>query len=382
MILDPASLLIAIGAAATALTITLFASWLTSREDVYLLNWTAGLALIATGVVAFALSGEPYSPILQLLAFLLTLSGLSVLYAGARQFRAGTVPSGAAFGLWAGSTVAVTLAFTAGLGGFGTVLANVFLMVFFVLAGREYWLGRAEFPLPMTATAILYMVSGISFLPCAIVLMIDGEWTLDALPSNWAEDLNSLVLIVSMAAAGALALTLNQMRKTQVHQREALIDPLTDLLNRRAVFDLADRGDFDSDLAVVMFDIDHFKSINDRFGHAVGDSVLRRFADVLRQNMRETDSAARLGGEEFCLVLRGVEARAACDIAERIRTAFSGEPVLPETDHSMTVSGGVATARDADGSFEDTLRRADESLYAAKAAGRDRVQGPLPRLVA
>ena len=382
MILDQTSLLIAICAAAAALTMTLLISWLSARSDRYLLSWASGLALISVGVALFSLSGEQYIASLQLLSFFFMLSGFALLYVGAVQFRTGSTPLALAFGLWAGATVTIGLAFAVGLTGFGTALANLGLAMFFLLAGREYWVGRAEFPLPMTMQAVLYGLSALSFVLCGGVLLMDGQVILAARPQNWAEDVNALVLIVSLAGAGALALTLNQMRKTQLHRRLAMIDPLTELLNRRAVFDLTTGNQLADRTAVVMFDIDHFKAINDRFGHAAGDAVLRRFADILRENMRRDDHAARLGGEEFCLILADVDAHAAYDVADRVRIAFARSSVLPKTAPAPTVSAGVGVSRAPDESFETLLRQADDALYSAKAAGRDCVQGPSLRLAA
>lgn len=378
--LDQTSLLIAIGAAAAALTMTLVISWLGARRDRYLLSWACSLALIAVGVAVFSGSGQHYVPGLQFVSFFFMLSGFALLFVGAVQFRTGTTPLALPFGLWAGATVTMGLAFAVGLTGFGTALANLALAMFLMLSAREFWVGRAEFPLPMTMQAVLYGLSAISFVLCGAVLLMNGEVVITARPSNWAEDVNALVVIVALAGVGALTLMLNQMRKTHMHRRLAMIDPLTELLNRRAIFDLSDGGQLAERTAVVMFDIDHFKDINDRFGHATGDAVLRRFADILRENMRHDDHAARLGGEEFCLILTEIDARAACDVAERIRIAFARSSVLPKGSAAPTVSAGVGISREPGESFETLLRRADDALYSAKAAGRDRVQGPGPRL--
>ncbi|MEO8968496.1 MAG: GGDEF domain-containing protein [Solirubrobacteraceae bacterium] len=145
-------------------------------------------------------------------------------------------------------------------------------------------------------------------------------------------------------------------------------DPLTGVRNRRGLTDLLSEH---PDAALLVCDLDHFKRINDRYGHDVGDRVLARFGELLRMLSREHDVPMRLGGEEFCLVLPGTDREGALRTAERLRadTVREMADIIPEL---LTVSIGVAT--NADGSLDPDklLSRADRGLYAAKQAGRDR----------
>jgi diguanylate cyclase (GGDEF)-like protein len=202
-------------------------------------------------------------------------------------------------------------------------------------------------------------------------------------PANWAEDLNSMMVIVGLTGIGAISLTLNQSRWARHHHREARTDQLTGLLNRRALFDRFAETRLAPGTAVIMFDLDHFKAINDGLGHATGDLVLETFAGILKANLRLSDAAARLGGEEFCVVITDLSLRSGSGVAERIRAAFEAKTVeAPRGEASTTVSAGVAIAGLEGEPFEDVLRRADDALYAAKSEGRNRVSGPAPRLVA
>jgi diguanylate cyclase (GGDEF)-like protein len=165
----------------------------------------------------------------------------------------------------------------------------------------------------------------------------------------------------------------------------ATIDSLTGLVNRRAFFErtesarlLAER--LRSPIALMMIDIDHFKRLNDRFGHATGDEALCVFAATAQQALREHDIMGRLGGEEFALVLPGTDIEGALQAAERLRTAVAAA-VLPTSgnEYTMTVSIGVVVI-DPNEHINSALARADHALYAAKSAGRDRVEVGEPRL--
>jgi diguanylate cyclase (GGDEF)-like protein len=184
-------------------------------------------------------------------------------------------------------------------------------------------------------------------------------------------------LASSLAAQASVAL--ENARRHRLVERQAATDELTGLPNRRlfmrslaAEFARAKRtgGVF----SVVLLDLDDFKRVNDRFGHDAGDRALREFADVLRSAMRETDVAARLGGEEFGCLLPSSDAAGAYGLAERIRSDLARRVItLPDgREVSITASLGVADYPAAKTS-EALLRAADLALYRAKADGKNRV---------
>lgn len=160
---------------------------------------------------------------------------------------------------------------------------------------------------------------------------------------------------------------------------QALSDALTGLPNRRFAMErleqewtLAKRGD--RTLSCLMVDVDHFKSVNDRFGHQVGDDALKLVADTLRRAARTQDVVCRYGGEEFLVICPDTDAQAAVQCAERLRTnvATQGLRLQEGGEHKMTVSIGVAEKNEAISTLEALLIRADDNLYAAKEAGRNR----------
>jgi len=129
-------------------------------------------------------------------------------------------------------------------------------------------------------------------------------------------------------------------------------------------------------MALLMFDIDHFKRVNDTYGHAAGDDVLRELASRTLRGMRSFDLVARLGGEEFLVVMPETNLAIAANIAERLRLSVANEPFTLRSNNlrvPITVSIGVAVSRESGENAEDLLKRADDGLYAAKNAGRNRV---------
>jgi two-component system cell cycle response regulator len=161
----------------------------------------------------------------------------------------------------------------------------------------------------------------------------------------------------------------------------ALTDDLTGLYNRRYVFahlnELLDRRtEGGNETAVMLFDIDHFKLVNDRHGHPAGDDVLRELAERAVRQVRSVDLVGRLGGEEFVVVMPETSLAGAVVVAERFRVAVADEPFIPQGQSEkllVTVSVGIAVTGEGPDTIDTLLKRADDALYAAKHAGRNRV---------
>jgi diguanylate cyclase (GGDEF)-like protein len=174
-------------------------------------------------------------------------------------------------------------------------------------------------------------------------------------------------------------LLLCKQKDDAMMRRLATIDSLTGMLSRRAFFEQADSARqlgirLRQPIALLMLDIDHFKQLNDSFGHACGDEALKMFADTARGILREHDVIGRLGGEEFGLVLPGTTLDGALDAAERLRVAVTRAPILAcAPGYRMTVSIGLVLI-DAGEELAAALARADHALYAAKTGGRNRVE--------
>src|SRR5216683_3864930 len=161
----------------------------------------------------------------------------------------------------------------------------------------------------------------------------------------------------------------------------ALTDDLTGLYNRRYVFAhlnelLGRMTEGSGGTALMLVDVDHFKQVNDRYGHPAGDAVLRQIADRAVRQVRSVDLVGRLGGEEFVVVMPETSLGGAVVVAERLRAAVADEPFIPQGTSAklpITISIGIAMTGEGSDTMETLLKRADDALYAAKNAGRNRV---------
>jgi diguanylate cyclase len=179
------------------------------------------------------------------------------------------------------------------------------------------------------------------------------------------------ILKPTLDLATQIATAYDQIRQQTNHLMtftEARTDPLTGVSNRRGLDQMLESQfaiftRYETPFSLAIFDIDHFKEVNDRQGHLNGDRMLQRVAQLLDQSARETDVVARYGGEEFVVVMPQTGLEGACVFTERMRSVI-------EKEMSLTVSGGVAAALDGD-TPESLLVRADAALYGAKSAGRN-----------
>lgn len=202
--------------------------------------------------------------------------------------------------------------------------------------------------------------------------LVDGRWFwMDhtVLPNGW----------VLSVGADITVLKHNERSLRQAHERAletSRTDLLTALPNRRYILEmleeaLAANGAMGSSLSVAVIDIDHFKTINDTYGHDAGDAVLQHFAETCRGRMRAQDTLGRMGGEEFLLVLPGCRSGDASQVIGRMRAGYPSARLMEErADLPYTFSAGIAEARPGD-TRSSILRRADRALYAAKAEGRN-----------
>ncbi|MBY3070153.1 GGDEF domain-containing protein [Rhizobium laguerreae] len=375
MMLDYNSLLLALGVSAACLAVTLMGSWLVRRAETVLLTATVGLVLVVSGIFVYSAYVTTPEKWLGVANFVLFHAGFATIWGAGKQFLTGRVSLLAIAIRALAAMVFSVVPMLSGYDGLAFIADNLAIALLLFATARQYWLARAEAPAPLLGITALYTLTAISFVLCAAVLISDGKLVIGKAPSNWAEDLSLAVCIAGMTGIGALSLALHQWRLAARHRLDAITDPLTGLLNRRALFDQYGARPMGTTTAVIVFDIDHFKSVNDRFGHAAGDRVLNIFAGELSAHCRSGDTAARLGGEEFVLVLKEIMPGRAELTAERIRRAFEAREIhIDDEVLTCTVSVGVAPGRSKSLDFDTMLSAADKALYVAKRAGRNRVE--------
>ncbi len=218
-------------------------------------------------------------------------------------------------------------------------------------------------------------------LDLALPLLAGGR-ALGALDLQLAQPLAEEDVRVLELLCAAVAVALQNAHLYQETQRLATTDPLTGLSNYRHFHDLLElevqrARRMDYPVGLLMMDLDHFKEINDRYGHPTGDGVLRRVAEVLRGRLRRTDVVGRLGGEEFGAVLPGASLEEVAIVAEKIRQAVAEAP--PPADGgagpaAVTVSVGGTSARPEAADATHLVSCADQALYEAKNSGRNQVR--------
>lgn len=381
MFFDTNTVIVTAGALGVVMGCVQWLAWLHVRSETSLAIWSAANIACAIGLGIMALPFVPKIPMSPLANFWFLL-GTGLTYIGMRSFdRAPNPPR--------------LLVLTVAMAAFAAFLTLVFidsptarLSVFSI--ATVAWLGAAAWRLarvPPTSQAFSRMAVAL-FLSifCAMHLarlLAVATGIPPFLRAPATEQLAVTLLISLVCGVG-----LNYGAMFMVLDRLASADELTGLCNRRA---LLRRGQALLDrmliqgrpLSVLLVDLDHFKQVNDRFGHAGGDEAIRRFADTLRTQGRSGDPKARLGGEEFATIMTGVSLKEARGFAERVLTAFAALEVLTEDGRRFrcTASAGIAFGAADGASVEQVMLRADNALYSAKRAGRNRVESSDLRLV-
>lgn len=258
------------------------------------------------------------------------------------------------------------------------VLSSVIVSTYTFLTAAELWRERRKRPLHRWPAIVVPMLHGLVFLgPIPFAGLLPNEDGIAVLAGGWTA-LFTLEVMLYVVGMAFIVLVLTKERSVRIHKDAASTDELTGLLNRRGFVSgarlmierMAKRRE---PVAVLAFDLDHFKSINDHHGHATGDEAIRLFASVASSNMRASDILGRLGGEEFVAILPGSVCEAAI-AAERVRAAFEVAGVtVANLPLGATVSIGVASGEP--GTDVMTLiADADRALYRAKANGRNRIE--------
>jgi len=259
----------------------------------------------------------------------------------------------------------------------------VIIAVYTFLTAYELWRERRKAHAHRRLAIVVPAMHGSVFLlPMVLANLLPEDGGIVSFATGWIAVFAIEALLYAIGAA-FIVLVVAADKLVHVHRTAALTDPLTGVLNRRGFLEnaagmLAQQAKRHLPVTVLLFDLDRFKSINDRFGHATGDEALKLFASTACTAMRADDIFGRLGGEEFAAIVMG-DATDGAAAGERVRFAFELRAVtVAEHDIGGTVSVGVACGippRKADLFFFETLlARADAALYRAKEKGRNRIE--------
>jgi diguanylate cyclase (GGDEF)-like protein len=375
--LDLFTLLMASGAMWTTLWLLYLFVWMQNRRAVWLLWWGAPYFLSTLVVVIYLRSAGMTDQLTLALGTALVILGFGCLWQGARGFerrRPILWPLAAWLVAWPIVFAIPDLAILP----VRLVISSAVATTFFALAASELWRGRGE-RLPARLPLIFLLVFGSVFYASRIVFLAALPFPLGGRSSEpWAVALYDITVFLLAMLITGLVISLSKERNEATQRGFAHTDALTGLPNRRAFVGQSERllrrhKQADAPLALLMLDLDHFKSINDRYGHDTGDRVLVEFAQILQGAIRPGDSVFRLGGEEFCCLLPDASLSAAGEIADRLCRSIPARPVdVSGANVRLTVSIGVASTEICDYEIAALCSQADAAVYAAKAAGRNR----------
>lgn len=368
--LDLPTLVFAAVCLSALLGLFLIFAWLQER-NIRALAWWGAAYLIGSSAIALWNAPAPMFALPDFVPATLIFLACGMIWNGVRLFHGRRVLPFAA--LAGGAAWLIAYEFTEPGSSARVAFAITVVALYTFCIAFELWRERRK-SLYSRAAAII-----VPALHAAIFLLPIGMKTL--LPDTSASEWLAVFAIETMIYAIGTAFIVLLMVKdhhVDIHRSAAATDHLTGLLNRRAFLDgaavvCARQAALHQPVTLLMFDLDHFKSINDRFGHAAGDQALQLFAQVGRASMRTSDLFGRIGGEEFAALVPG-SFEAAGKVADRLRVAFqaAGVTVGPHPV-GATVSIGAATAHRPVTSIDALIARADVALYRAKHEGRNRI---------
>lgn len=377
--LDPATMFFGLMASTFAAVLLLLWTYYLNRHERSLLWVAVAFALACVGVLSMA--GRELLPIWVYFQLGVTalITGISMIWAATRSFNGKPIRPWTlllAPVAWIGATL---------IPGFIEDFAAR-MIVSSLIIGLSYGVGAYELlsvrdglKTRIIAAAVIAFQALFVLIRIPFVILDANTGTPSFADTSWFS-ISALESAIFVQVLSFLMISLTKERVEQQLRDAALTDALTGLGNRRAFFEwtaaaLARSERSRSPIATVLFDLDRFKEINDRFGHPVGDAVIQAFADVARARLRAGDFVARLGGEEFAAALPDTTGEQASMIARDINAAFAAyvRKAMPPGVHG-TASAGVADTGRGALSVEEMLTAADRALYEAKALGRGEVR--------
>lgn len=375
MVLDTATLRIAFALMALVLGLLFYFSAYRFTRSPYSGWWCLALVFFLAGSAAFLLDGTAHQWWGNPLGNVLLVHGGVAVWAGARSLRE-VRPS-----RWLFTAIPLVTLVASALDNPGTNTWSggpVFLAAMSLtmgLASRELWRlepGYSRVRVPMAAAA-----AGLSvfYFGRLVAFLLEGPGG-PTFVTYFGSEVTTLVTMVLLVVVSFSMAALSSEQQTRALRMVATRDDLTGLLNRKAFLDLAAEHLADPTVtrasgALILADLDHFKVVNDTYGHAAGDLALRAFADACQDTVRSTDLTGRYGGEEFVLLIPGATADRAEQIADAISRRLA-DSARRDGPRMPTVSYGIAPYDAGTPGLEALIASADAALYAAKSQGRNR----------
>ena len=354
--------------------------WVQNTRVTAVAWWACAHLMRSASVMLYGLYGAVPDLISIDLSNVILFSAFGVTWNGARVFNGraalpGSLITGAVLWLFASQWSG----FEAGAEARGQLSAMI-IAAYIWLTAYEFWRGRSEPLVSRWPAIVLFATHGAMFLLRTPLNELLHDKDSDQMLANaWLSVLSLEAFLMTIATAFIL-LAMSKERTELRHKTAAMTDPLTGLLNRRAFLQDAEallhqQISRDRPIGVLLIDLDHFKSINDRFGHAAGDKVLQIFAKTAQASLRQSDLVGRHGGEEFTVVLADAGIDNAYLVADRLRNAFAvAAAVIDGQALHATASIGVSVIVDPSQDLARLMTLADQALYLAKARGRNRVE--------
>ncbi|MCY1676562.1 GGDEF domain-containing protein [Pseudarthrobacter sp. SL88] len=375
MVLDTTTLRIAFGLMALVLVVLFYFSAYRVTRSPYSGWWCVALIFFLGGSGCFLLDGTPHQIWANPVGNVLLVNGGVAVWAGARSLRTVRPRIWAFAGLPLATLVASVLDSPATNTWSGGTVFLAAMSISIGLASRELWrlepgYSRVRIPMAVSAggLAVYYFFRWLAF----VLEGQDGRTFVTVFGSA----VTTLVTMVLLVVVSFSMAALSSEQQTRALRVVASRDDLTGLLNRKAFLDLAaeqlaDRAITGASGALILADLDHFKSVNDTYGHAAGDVALRRFADACTATVRTTDLVGRYGGEEFVLLMPGASPERAELVASEISRRLAADARLDGVE-MPTASYGISTYDAGTSQVDDLIAAADTALYTAKSLGRNR----------
>jgi diguanylate cyclase (GGDEF)-like protein len=378
MTLDVPTLLVVLAVMCQMACLSLVSSWLRRKPERHVRLWALAMQIAALSCLLLLLRGRIPDFLSIGIGNGSTYVALGVAWNGARAFNGRPLrwwPILVAPAIWLIAlqlpSVGDSLSNRVALSSVLTAVVSAALAWEIWAKGKDTLVWRGPFACVPAAHAL--------FMSVRACFALTAGLPTDLLAGGPLLGLGVLEPILMMFAATMIGFRLTDERLKNVLRRAASIDGLTGLLNHGAFMDLAreqveqTRKEQET-ITLLLFDLDRFKQLNDRYGHAAGDAALRSFAAIVQRRTRDSDYVGRVGGEEFAALLVGCGAERGRFVAECIRADLASEPIAFAGHRiPVTVSIGVMTVSGANADFESLMVLADQALYSAKRGGRDLV---------